>query len=490
MPQDSLSSNNSSTNSERGASKQPTASKQQTATGTRRPTSRNSRKKKLALASQMGASMRVCVLGALTVGFSIFLLVGKRPTMSAEENRALAKFPKFSMSSFLDGSYTAGISTFYNDTVPCRSNFKSMIATLKSHAGKQSDDTAVFFGDIAAVKSNGQNTQSDSDPATTDAAAASTEVPNGSTPAITTTTQAEPDTPPVEIGDGIILVDKRAINVYGGSFTNGDEYASYLNQFQQQLGSKVQVYSLVAPTAVSFYLPSGYASYTGSEIDNIDNINKHLSGVKPVDAYHALEAHTSENIYARTDHHWLPLGAYYAAQEFAKTANVPFPDLSTGYTATTKSDYVGTMYSFTNSATLRDNPEDFTYYTPKNHYTTYYYDTSYNNEYTGDLLINLDNVDPVSYYLVFMGGDEKITKIQTDCTNQRKLVIIKDSYGNALVPCLTSSFSEIYVIDMRYFNLNAVSFIKQVGATDVLFAMNTFSATGGNRTCLQTLLTQ
>ena len=67
MPQDSLSSNNSSTNSERGASKQPTASKQQTATGTRRPTSRNSRKKKLALASQMGASMRVCVLGALTV---------------------------------------------------------------------------------------------------------------------------------------------------------------------------------------------------------------------------------------------------------------------------------------------------------------------------------------------------------------------------------------------------------------------------------------
>ena len=207
MPQDSLSSNNSSTNAERGASKQPTASKQQTATGTRRPTPRNSRKKKLALASQMGASMRVCVLGALTVGFSIFLLVGKRPTMSAEENRALAKFPKFSMSSFLDGSYTAGISTFYNDTVPCRSNFKSMIATLKSHAGKQSDDTAVFFGDIAAVKSNGQNTQSDSDPATTDAAAASTEVPNGSTPAITTTTQAEPDTPPVEIGDGIILAE-------------------------------------------------------------------------------------------------------------------------------------------------------------------------------------------------------------------------------------------------------------------------------------------
>ena len=33
---------------------------------------------------------------------------------------------------------------------------------------------------------------------------------------------------------------------------------------------------------------------------------------------------------------------------------------------------------------------------------------------------------------------------------------------------------------MRYLDVNAVSFMKEVGATDVLFAMNTFSATGTN----------
>lgn len=89
-----------------------------------------------------------------------------------------------------------------------------------------------------------------------------------------------------------------------------------------------------------------------------------------------------------------------------------------------------------------------------------------------------------------MGGDEKSHTSRPWSTNKRTLVIVKDSYGNALVPYLTQSFSDIYVIDMRYFDLNAVSFMQQVGATDVLFAMNTFSATGGNSECLETIRTQ
>ena len=99
--------------------------------------------------------------------------------------------------------------------------------------------------------------------------------------------------------------------------------------------------------------------------------------------------------------------------------------------------------------------------------------------------MNLDGYDNSMYYLVFMGGDDKITHVETDCKNGRTLVIFKDSYGNALVPCLTSSFENIYVYDMRYFELNAIDFCKQVGCTDLLFAMNTFSATGGNESYLE-----
>ena len=241
---------------------------------------------------------------------------------------------------------------------------------------------------------------------------------------------------------------------------------------------------MVAPTAVSYYLPEEYANYTASETENIDNINSYLNGVKPVDVYNALKPHTAEAIYARTDHHWLPLGAYYAAEAFAKVADVPFASLS-DYDTATKKDYVGSMYTYTESAVLLDNPEEFTYYIPKNKYKTTYYSTSFTDPTEGDLLMNLDGYDNSMYSLVFMGGDDKITHVETDCKNGRTLVIFKDSYGNASVPCLTSSFENIYVCDMRYFELNAIDFCKQVGCTDLLFAMNTFSATGGNESYLE-----
>ena len=65
-----------------------------------------------------------------------------------------------------------------------------------------------------------------------------------------------------------------------------------------------------------------------------------------------------------------------------------------------------------------------------------------------------------------------------------------DSYGNALTPYFMDSFEDIYVIDMRYFKPNAISFMKEHNVTDVLFAMNTFSATGPNAKKIEQIRTQ
>lgn len=448
---------------------------------------RHKLRRQILITNRIGAVVRIFALGSILFGGSIFLMVGARPTESAEENRKLAEFPEFSWESLKDGSYTADIMTYYEDTVPGRSFFKHLISQLESYKGLQGEDQVTFYGNVKQINASAkEDTQEIDTPAETTIPVASDATELTTTTAVTTKL---PEADPVEIGDGIVLVDKRALSVYGGSFSRGESYAACLNTYKNALGENVNVYSLVAPTAVSFYLPDSYSGYTGSEPDNIEHINEHLQDVTPVDAYSVLAQHTSEDIYARTDHHWLPLGAYYAASAFAKTAKVPFADLS-DYTETTLPGYLGSMYTFTKSAVLQENPENFTYYTPTNRYTTTYYDTNFTNERDGNLMINLDNVEPVSWYLVFMGGDEKITHVKTDATNNRTLVIVKDSYGNALVPYLTQSFTDIYVIDMRYFDLNAVSFMQQVGATDVLFAMNTFSATGGNSECLETIRTQ
>ena len=439
-------------------------------------------------AQRFSKTIGVSLLSGVVVVVAVVLLLAPRSTISYEENRLLAEKPKFSLTSLLDGSYTSGWSEYYNDTVPFRSKLKKTISAMMQWTGVQSEEDTVFFGNVSQVKKKTTTPVTTTESVETTVAVAAGSDETNTEPAVTTTvvttTEDPNDEPAAEIGEGIILDHKRAVCVYGGSFSVGQDYAETLNAYQQDLGSDVQVYSLVAPTAVSYYLPEEYANYTASETENIDNINSYLNGVKPVDVYNALKPHTAEAIYARTDHHWLPLGAYYAVEAFAKVADVPFASLS-DYDTATKKDYVGSMYTYTESAVLLDNPEEFTYYIPKNKYKTTYYSTSFTDPTEGDLLMNLDGYDNSMYYLVFMGGDDKITHVETDCKNGRTLVIFKDSYGNALVPCLTSSFENIYVCDMRYFELNAIDFCKQVGCTDLLFAMNTFSATGGNESYLE-----
>ncbi|MCD7959413.1 MAG: hypothetical protein LUF89_08030 [Ruminococcus sp.] len=452
---------------------------------------RYKKKRSMLITTNVGQVMRTCVIGTIMLGGSIFLLVGTRPTESAEENRMLATMPSITAEGIADGSYIEDLMYYYEDTVPGRSYFKQLISDWETYKGLSSEDTVILFiGEITQVEQETiAFTEAETESTTEVTVATGTQTTVESTTVTTTTTEEEIEKDAVEVGDGIVLIGTHAISMYGGGFSKGEEYAQSLNNYKSDLGADVNVYSLVAPTSVSFYLPDSYSGYTASEIDNIEHINEYLDGVIAVDAYSTLEEHKSEEIYARTDHHWLPLGAYYAAQTFAEAAGVPFADL-TDYTAITKEGYIGSMYTFTKSAVLQDNPEDFTYYIPSNDYTTTYYNTDFTNARDGNLLISLENVEPVSWYLVFMGGDEHITHVSTDVDNDRVLVMVKDSYGNAMVPCLTQSFSEIYVTDMRYFELNAIDFMQDIGATDVLFVMNTFSATGSNCSYLETNRTQ
>ena len=137
------------------------------------------------------------------------------------------------------------------------------------------------------------------------------------------------------------------------------------------------------------------------------------------------------------------------------------------------------MYAFTQDPVLLNHPEDFVMYKPQNTYSVKYYSPSYEELDRGNTLFF--DTDVSNLYASIMGGDEVITEIQTDVKNGRKLVMFKDSFGNAMVPFLLNSFEEVCVVDMRYFERNAIDYIQEKGATDVLFADCVFTACGGNR---------
>ena len=121
--------------------------------------------------------------------------------------------------------------------------------------------------------------------------------------------------------------------------------------------------------------------------------------------------------------------------------------------------------------------ETFTYYVPKNDYTTEYYNADYEYQFEYPLMPASD-YSASSFYSLYMVADSYIKHITTDVKNDRVLVVLKDDYPSAMIPCLTSSFSEIYVIDVRYCNFNVASFCVEHGVTDVLVGMTPENALG------------
>lgn len=424
---------------------------------------------------------------------ALFLIVFPRSTVSNIEKRKLAAFPEFSLESYFSGAFTAGITNYYDDTVPYRDEFKNMGNNFKSLFGFHTDDEVKVVGNPAKKPTKVENSQ----PAKEESKPTETSKPETSSETSEQTSTEEESShrdyrgeyADYSVENGIIVVKQdghyRAMELLGGG--TGNAYTAALQSIKKDLGDSVRVYSMPAPLASEFYLPSNYSDYSVSHKEYFDNLAKKLgNSIESINICDVLAKHQEEDIYLRTDHHWQPLGAYYAAQTFADAAGVPFADLST-YEVLTKEGFVGTMYAFSGDANILNDPETFTYYQPSNKYQTYYYDTSFNYDGTGNLLCQTDTPNA---YLVFMGGDEQIVKVKTDVKNGRKLCIVKDSYGNAEVPFYTGSFEEIYVVDMRYFNLNLVDFVKQMGVTDMLFTMSSYSVYGQNADNLENLRTQ
>lgn len=300
------------------------------------------------------------------------------------------------------------------------------------------------------------------------------------------------DTPFRKTATNILLVGSgktlRAIEPFGGNPAGGAAYANAANTYQRTFKNKVQVYCTAIPNASAFYTPTAAKQYTRDVGSAINKIFAALSdSVIAVDIFTPLSQHADEPIYSRTDHHWAPLGAYYAAQRFADLAGVPFPELNDStYTTHVIRNYVGSMYSFAKDVAVKNAPEDFIYYVPRNvEYTTTYINYSLDKSrkniigeskpFEGQFFFSYKDGSGAAY-CTFMGGDSKIVKVQTSTKNNRRLIILKDSYGNAIPGFLFYSFEEIHVIDCRFFNRNMIKYVNDNQITDILFANNAVHA--------------
>lgn len=432
------------------------------------------------------------ILGVIALT-AVLLAVLPRPKTSELEKRELAPMPEFSAKALFSGEYFSGIAEHFSDTVPFREQLVVLNSRMKKAMGISSP---TFYGTVDIVADDEGNSleetpvqtesaQTEPVPQQTDVAVSEKTEENDSavteTSAVSETTESE-KTGIADFSNNGIVVDgvkmygeDAGVMLFGGNKKQGARYAEIINKYKASLGN-VNVYNMVVPTSVEFYLPKKYSKYSSSEKESIDYIYSCLSpDVTPIDAYSKLAEHTDEYIYLRTDHHWSPLGAYYAYTAFCEALGMEY-HLITDYTEKVKDGFVGSLYGYTNDITLANAPEQFHYFLPPDvtySVQTYYYDTLAPKN--GGALFH-EYVEGANCYGMFLGADAIHTKITTSTKNGRKIVVFKESYGNAFVPFLVNNFEEIYVIDIRYFGTNAVDYIKKIGATDVLFIDNCFAA--------------
>lgn len=429
------------------------------------------------------------VISAVVAVTAVLLAVLPRPETSELEKRELAPMPKFSVEALFSGEFFSGIADHFSDTVPYREQLVVLNSRIKKAMGISAP---TFYGAVDIVADDEGNSleetlernvtqQTDNVPQQPEIPEQTAADTNAAETAVSETTKSETTGIADFSNNGIVVDgvkmygDDAGVMLFGGNKKQGARYADIINRYKAALGD-VNVYNMVVPTSVEFYLPKKYSKYSSSEKDAIDYIYSCLSpDVITVDAYSKLAEHTDEYIYLRTDHHWAPLGAYYAYTAFAETLGMDYHPIE-DYTEKVKEGFVGSLYGYTNDITLANAPEQFHYFLPPDvtySVQTYYYDTLASK---GSGALFHEYVEGANCYGMFLGADAIHTKVTTSTNNGRKIVVFKESYGNAFVPFLVNNFEEIYVIDIRYFGTNAVDYIKKIGATDVLFINNCFAA--------------
>lgn len=419
----------------------------------------------------------VALVAVMFLGIAYVFNTFPRSEVSLLEKRDLATFPQFSPERLADGSFTAEVSSWYSDSEPFREELMSMSMYLKHGIRLDTGSDNIVFH---AAESAGEET-------------AAEEVPAEEPKETMEPEEVLPENPmaadKAKIANaGILIVgtgeNVRALMAFGGGPKCGIKFAKMLNNYQRELGGRLHVYNMAVPTSIEFYCPDKVRGKYKSQDTAIRALNEALDdSVKAVDAVHALRQNIDKDIYLRTDHHWTPLGAFFAAQEFARVAGVPFPPLSQ-YTQKVIHGYVGSMYGFSGDVALKKAPEDFVYYEPQDvEYSTTFIDFTIDKNYRiikeskphkGAFFYRFKDGSSGAYCAV-MGGDQRIVEVKTSTGNGRRLLIMKDSFGNMVPPFLFHSFEEVHVIDFRYFNKDLHKYVDDHHITDLLFVNNMFN---------------
>ena len=178
-----------------------------------------------------------------------------------------------------------------------------------------------------------------------------------------------------------------------------------------------------------------------------------------IDFSAALTAHADEPIFYRTDHHWTSLGAFYGANALLEVLGRESLKQESFTPEIASTSFNGTLYS--QSGIHRLTPDTMEFWVKEDGLTV----TSWR---TGSpepgILYDRSYLTEKDKYASFLGGNQPLCVIQNEnARDGGKLLLIRDSYSDALAPFLAQSFAEVHLLDPRYYRMPPAQYAAENG---------------------------
>lgn len=442
------------------------------------------------------------VLAALTV---VSFIIPLRPTVSHIEKRNLAEFPEFSMKDLVSGDYFDDITTWFSDTFPGRETWIELASQTKSFHGSAE---VMIAGDDSG-REDDISLQSPTDPMQEgnepipDATEGATEAPvEGTTegptaPPTEAPTEAPidldateaPPTVPVEEWGGVD-VGENQIQKAGTVIQIGDSLfqPEYFNEYfcnryidvvnhaaSKYADQGIRVVSAPPPQAIGVLIEPEYLKKLKSDDQQktIDYLNENLNDdVYFVETVELLRNHNSEYIYFRTDHHWTALGAYYVYEAICEQLDLEPASLEEDFELWDQGQFRGSLYyKAPKTKALKD--DNVYAYNPLGNLNTRIYRQEGGSGFEWTVLTDMSKSKVTAKYSTFLSGDAPLVRIiNNDLPDAGDVLIIKDSFGNAMAPFFVQNYHTVYVVDYRYYSKSLSNLVGSLGIDDIIFLPN------------------
>lgn len=357
--------------------------------------------------------------------FALVMIIPKDEKASVQENRPLAEMPIATPSSVFSGEFGSAYETYLTDNVGFRSSFVRLGTIIEDSRGIKSKTT----GKIVTLTNGSQ----------------------------------------------LALKDGKIMEIFKKNPESMQQYIDVLNSYSEKFSKDINMYVMLAPTQIEFD-ESEYGELADSEKEVIDTVYASLNNFKTADAYSKLSKHTDEYIYFRTDHHWTQRGAYYGYQAIMEAKGSQPVDIDS-MKVNKLNGFLGYLYNQANVPEYAEYADEIEYFDFGENYLI----NAKIKEESGQISPYQSRIympptgDAAPTYGIFMGADHPFAEINTNVKNGQTVLVIKDSYANALLPLLTNNYERILVVDPRNFYGTVTELTEEYQIDDIIFVNYVFT---------------